>query len=140
MAPDDLALNQDKLEALAHKLEAEIAQRDAAEDSITPDNAIGRLTRMEAIPGDGGRRAVPPEARLQALRSALDRVAAGTYGACTRCGSEIPTGRLNIMPEGAHCVGCARRGRQAPPRWRWRPPADARRAHERGERPGPAAA
>ena len=34
---------------LEKEIAAEIAQDSAAESSIEPDNAIGRLTRMEAI-------------------------------------------------------------------------------------------
>jgi len=37
------------LQALADEIERHLASADAAEHSVTPDNAIGRLTRMEAI-------------------------------------------------------------------------------------------
>lgn len=44
--------------------------------------------------------------RYQAILDALTRVAAGTYGICTRCGSSIPYGRLIALPEAARCVRC----------------------------------
>lgn len=46
------------------------------------------------------------DARLDAVRSALARLKTGTYGICTQCNSTIPYGRLIVMPESDHCVGC----------------------------------
>lgn len=44
--------------------------------------------------------------RLLAVLEALDRIAAGTYGVCTRCRSPIPFGRLEVIPETGTCVRC----------------------------------
>lgn len=41
------------------------------------------------------------------LASALDRVAAGTYGVCATCGKDIPPGRMEARPDAARCVGCS---------------------------------
>lgn len=46
------------------------------------------------------------DARLDAVHSALQRLRTGSYGVCTRCHSSIPFGRLIVMPESDHCVGC----------------------------------
>lgn len=43
---------------------------------------------------------------LEDVRAALDRVKAGTYGVCTRCGAEIPAGRLEAMPTATMCIKC----------------------------------
>ena len=111
MSPDQFARFKAQLEALARDLEADLAGTNAADESITPDKAIGRLTRMEAIQaqamGQAGRRRL--EQRLQRVRRALERIEAGSYGTCTRCGDEIPTGRLEFMPESGRCVACAAR-------------------------------
>jgi DnaK suppressor protein len=45
-------------------------------------------------------------AELNALQEALDRMAAGTYGACTDCGKDIALARLQATPEAARCIGC----------------------------------
>ncbi|MCC6929876.1 MAG: TraR/DksA C4-type zinc finger protein [Gemmatimonadaceae bacterium] len=37
---------------------------------------------------------------------ALARMRDDRYGWCTRCGAPIPLGRLLVMPETTHCVGC----------------------------------
>lgn len=99
------------LKALERELEVLIGSEDPTKDSITPDKAIGRLTRMEAIQAQSmsaeGRRR--QEQRLTAVQRALERIEKGTYGACVRCGDPIAEGRLEVMPESAFCVKCAAR-------------------------------
>jgi RNA polymerase-binding transcription factor DksA len=45
---------------------------------------------------------------LAQIESALDRMDAGRYGACVRCGARIPFERLEILPMAALCVPCRR--------------------------------
>lgn len=45
---------------------------------------------------------------LRAIESALDRINAGTYGECTRCGNIIADARLKALPYAALCIECAR--------------------------------
>ncbi|RFA11384.1 hypothetical protein B7R54_18085 [Subtercola boreus] len=40
--------------------------------------------------------------------AALERLAAGTYGACIRCGQPIGFERLDALPSAALCITCAR--------------------------------
>jgi len=47
--------------------------------------------------------------RRDVVASALARLASGAYGACSRCGEPIPYGRLLVMPEATHCLGCSGR-------------------------------
>lgn len=105
----DLARFKVLLESHAEEIRALLAGSDSADDSIEVDNAIGRLTRMEAIQAqamsDEGRRR--QEARLPRIEAALARIADGSYGTCVRCSKAIPLGRLEIMPEAAVCVACA---------------------------------
>lgn len=102
-----------RLEALAEEIKATLALADPSKESITPDNAIGRLTRMEAIQAQSmnaeGRRR--QEARLRQVGYALERIDQGTYGSCTRCGEAIPHGRLEFMPDARLCMSCATRER-----------------------------
>jgi DnaK suppressor protein len=44
--------------------------------------------------------------RIEEIDAALQRVAAGTYGVCTSCGSAIPAERLEFRPFAAGCVAC----------------------------------
>ena len=43
---------------------------------------------------------------LTRVQTALDRMAAGTYGLCDACGGEIAFARLQLEPQTAHCVAC----------------------------------
>jgi len=40
------------------------------------------------------------------IDSALDRIAAGTYGRCVHCGAAIPEERLEFRPFASGCVSC----------------------------------
>ena len=54
------------------------------------------------------------------IDQALQRVAAGTYGACAQCGAEIAEARLKAVPFATLCRGCqeAQESRQAEERER----------------------
>jgi len=43
---------------------------------------------------------------LGEVLAALDRIEAGTFGTCTRCGASIAVERLEAMPEASLCVTC----------------------------------
>lgn len=47
-------------------------------------------------------------AEATAIRAALRRIDAGTYGRCARCGHEIGAARLAALPSATTCVACAR--------------------------------
>jgi RNA polymerase-binding transcription factor DksA len=42
------------------------------------------------------------------IRSALGRIADGTYGDCSRCGEKIAEARLDALPWTPFCRSCAR--------------------------------
>ena len=47
------------------------------------------------------------EGTLDAIETALERIAAGTFGDCEECTVKIPKARLNAIPYAALCVKCA---------------------------------
>ncbi len=49
----------------------------------------------------------PRRGRIAALRAALRRVEAGTYGTCAACGEPIGDKRLSALPATPVCVQCA---------------------------------
>lgn len=114
MTQEDILLFRHQLNELAGDIRAALAQEDPTKDSIVPDSAIGRITRMEAIQAQSmdqeGRRR--QKSRLQKIERALERIDKGSYGTCVSCGDEIPRGRLEIMPESALCVTCAAKARR----------------------------
>ncbi|MEV0156948.1 TraR/DksA C4-type zinc finger protein [Micromonospora sp. NPDC050686] len=74
-----------------------------ADDEHDPEGATIAFERAQvAALLVGARR------RLAELDAALERLDAGTYGTCERCGSVIPAERLAVRPFARTCVGCAR--------------------------------
>ena len=106
---DDQRAFKPLLEALRATIEAQLDGGSDADESIRPDNAIGRLTRMEAIQAQSISAAgkVRLRKRLPQIARALNAIEEGTYGTCVACKEDIPAGRLEIRPESRLCVGCA---------------------------------
>ena len=76
---------------------------------VAPDDAIGRLTRMEAINSKSISEASlnSAKAKLVKLEKALSKVDLPDFGICVRCLNPIPEGRIILMPENVLCVSCA---------------------------------
>jgi DnaK suppressor protein len=49
---------------------------------------------------------------VEDIDAALERIEAGTYGRCVRCGAAVPLERLEVRPFAATCVSC-QQGRSA---------------------------
>jgi DnaK suppressor protein len=111
MTASELDIFRAQLVQLKGEIEASLNVVSAADSSISPDNAIGRLTRMEAIQAQSiseagkGRQKI----RLALVERALKAVEDGNYGLCALCGEKIQTGRLKIRPESRVCMRCAPR-------------------------------
>ena len=43
---------------------------------------------------------------VEKIAAALNRLEAGTYGRCTRCGGAIAPARLEVLPYAAACIEC----------------------------------
>ena len=78
---------------------------------IAPENAIGRVSRMDAINNKSINEAALRSAisKLALLTSALNRVDNDDFGLCIRCKNPIPVQRILILPESNRCVHCASR-------------------------------
>ena len=76
---------------------------------VSPDNAIGRLTRMEAISSQGISEASlnSSKAKLAKLEKALEKIDFYDFGICARCSNSIPHERIMLIPESVLCVLCA---------------------------------
>ena len=46
---------------------------------------------------------------VEQITAALNRLDAGTYGRCTRCGRQIAPARLEVLPHAAACIECQSR-------------------------------
>lgn len=47
------------------------------------------------------------QAELQMIDAAFARIEAGDYGFCVKCGSEIASARLDLLPATPFCRNCA---------------------------------
>lgn len=76
---------------------------------IAPENAIGRVSRMDAINNKSINEAAlrNTETKVTKLKIALERINDEGFGLCARCGQPIPEGRLLLMPQSNRCVHCA---------------------------------
>lgn len=76
---------------------------------ISPDDSIGRLSRMEAIGAKSVNEAALATAKrkISNLRTALSNLDEPEFGICFECGEDIPIGRILLMPEAKMCVACA---------------------------------
>ena len=78
-------------------------------EPMAPDNAIGRVSRMDAI----NNRSVlssalkKAEIKLKKLQIVQKEIAKKEFGLCVNCKKEIPVARLMIVPESKKCVHCA---------------------------------
>ncbi len=86
-----------------------ITSFEATSKPVAPDNAIGRLTRMEAISSQGVSEASLNSARVKLvkLEKALSKIDSPEFGICVHCATPIPQGRIMLLPENVLCVSCA---------------------------------
>ena len=77
---------------------------------IAPENAIGRISRMDAINNKSINEAAlrKAETKLKNLKFALSNLDNPEFGVCAKCKGEIPVQRLILMPQSRFCVNCAR--------------------------------
>ena len=89
----------------------DISELEEMTKPIAPENAIGRISRMDAINNKSVNEASlrNAQAKLSQLEDALYRLDNdGNFGNCRKCGNKIQEGRLLLMPESPLCVPCAR--------------------------------
>ena len=74
-----------------------------------PENAIGRISRMDAINNRSVNESAlrKAEAKLRNLEVALTKVDDPDFGICIKCKKPIPMGRILLMPHAISCVNCA---------------------------------
>lgn len=93
------------------KLKTKIEDLKELTQPISPDCAIGRVSRMDAINNKSVNEAALRSARtkLRNIEISLEKSEDPEFGKCRQCGYDIPVGRLIVMPGSSRCVGCASR-------------------------------
>jgi DnaK suppressor protein len=102
----DVESNKNRLEDMLKELQER--QKRISEDLSEPLNpdSSERAVEMEDDAALEGQAALITR-EIAAVKRALDRLAAGSYGLCVRCGEEIAPTRLAARPEASLCIRCA---------------------------------
>lgn len=76
---------------------------------ITPDAAVGRLSRVDAMQIQQMSMEVrrQREALLSRLERSLRLIDEGNYGTCPKCEADIAIKRLEAVPDAIFCFDCA---------------------------------
>jgi DnaK suppressor protein len=111
MTTEERTQLKEKIIATIAETQLKIRQLEAATQPISPENSIGRVSRMDAINNKSVAEATLRTARrkLSSLETALHKIAEPNFGKCTRCGQAIRPARLMFMPESERCIRCADR-------------------------------
>ncbi len=109
-------MNKSQLKGLKDKIKEEmrITQDKISKYSelckpISPENSIGRITRMDAI----NNKSVVESAlrkskeKMSQLKAMQNNISNSDFGNCKKCQKEIPFGRLMLQPHSKFCVICA---------------------------------
>lgn len=110
-------MNKSELNSVIEIIKKEITNTELAIENykeltkpIAPENAIGRVSRMDAINNKTVNEAAlkKAEQKLSNLNIALSNINDPDFGVCFKCKSNIPLGRILLMPHARFCVQCAR--------------------------------
>ena len=109
MKKKELIIIKKKIESEIEKTSNNILEYKKLNRPISPDNAIGRVSRMDAINNKSVLDAAlkKAEIKLQGLKMVEQKLETKDFGACIRCKKEIPLERLLLVPESNKCVNCA---------------------------------
>lgn len=117
LKPAELQSYRELLERLRDRIHGDVSQMTDETLGNTADNA-GNLSKVPTHQADEGTDVFDQEfdlsmiendqETLHQIEEALDRVDAGTYGACLECGKPVAKPRLQALPYTRTCIECAR--------------------------------
>jgi RNA polymerase-binding protein DksA len=101
----DLAQYKDILEARKRELNSRLNRIEKDLDTLKSGDSADRAIEREndEVLEEFGTTGLK---ELGAIDAALDRIAAGTFGLCAKCGAPISAARLAAVPHAALCEEC----------------------------------
>jgi len=98
-----------KIESEIRKTENQITEYKELTQPVEPENAIGRISRMDAINNKSVIEAALRKAndKLYKLNVVLSKLEDKDFGICLSCKQPIPIGRILVMPQSRTCVRCS---------------------------------
>jgi DnaK suppressor protein len=106
-------LEEEKIKQLLQeeirKTEKVVEEYREMSEPVAPDDAIGRISRMDAINNKSVTEASlrQAEKKLKSLHRVLSLVGTSEFGICLKCRQAIPAARILYRPESLYCVDCA---------------------------------
>lgn len=102
----DLKAREAQLKARLEELDGRLHRiEDHLEQAPNPDwEEEAQESEMDEVLEELGQAGAT---EVAAIKAALERVAKGTYGTCTRCGEDISEERLDVLPHTPLCKTCA---------------------------------
>lgn len=106
----DKTIIKQKIDDQILKTMSKIERYEDMSQPISPENAIGRISRMDAINNKSVVDAALRQAqrKLSQLKVALTKLHHPDFGTCEQCGQPIQPQRIIIRPESLRCVRCVR--------------------------------
>ncbi|MEX0290710.1 MAG: TraR/DksA C4-type zinc finger protein [Flavobacteriaceae bacterium] len=106
----DIEKIQALFESEIAKTERKVKQYKELSQPVAPDNAIGRVSRMDAINNKSVMDAALRKAkeRLEGLKRNLEKLGTAEFGVCPKCKQKIAIERILLAPQSSFCVNCAR--------------------------------
>jgi len=110
MTPEEQSIIARKIERKLRISYEKIAQMEEMTKPVSPENSIGRISRMDAINNKSVMEAALRTARkeLEGLEHASRNIDRDEFGKCEECGNMIDIKRLMVMPGSRRCMKCAR--------------------------------
>jgi RNA polymerase-binding transcription factor len=110
LSPDNKAILKKKLLENLKVLEGDIVSYRELTKPIAPENAIGRISRMDAINNKSVNEAALRNSlnKKTRLNQALKQIDTTSFGLCRQCGLEIEMEKLLVVPESIRCISCVK--------------------------------
>ncbi|PKP25556.1 MAG: TraR/DksA family transcriptional regulator [Bacteroidetes bacterium HGW-Bacteroidetes-2] len=108
---DELLNIKSKINAEINSTEEIILKYRELTKPISPENAIGRVSRMDAINNKSVNDSAlqKAETKVKHLYLALEKLKDVDFGVCRVCKNQIPLGRILLIPQVTTCVNCSAR-------------------------------
>jgi len=109
MTIEDRAALRSKIEELIVKYEQDIKETEKMTQPISPENSLGRISRMDAINNKSVMEASLRNkiSKRNKLKMAMTQIDKAGFGLCKNCSKPINPKRLMFMPESVKCIRCA---------------------------------
>ncbi len=111
MTQEELKILKRDIKRMITTLQSELKELEESAKPISPENSIGRISRMDAINNKGVLDVSirNRKKKLSKLQLALSKVDSPGFGNCVNCKNPINPKRLMLLPESNRCIRCASR-------------------------------